>query len=42
MNNNQKRIRESKIRPSQGQGAHLLGLRIEKEHALFSPGKALG
>lgn len=41
MGHNQKRIREGKIRPSSGQGAHLLGLWVEKEHALFAPGKAL-
>jgi len=42
MSNNHKRIRQSEIAPGQGQGAHLLSLRIKKEHTLFSPGKALG
>jgi hypothetical protein len=41
ISDNQKRIRESEIRPSQWQGAYLVGLRIGKEHTLFSPGKVL-
>jgi len=40
--NNQKRIRQGEIRPSQGQRAHLVCLLIGKEHPLFAPGKALG
>jgi len=39
--NNQKGIRKGKTGPGQGQRADLLGLRIGKEDALFSPGPAL-